>query len=254
MNQQASDKLDQDKVYSTQAQLDSRRKIAQIFDESPLPTHEKLGAAFNYSMRQDISLFLARYELFKKTEHIKGSIVEGGVYYGNGLMSWYHLSSALEPINYNRRIIGFDTFEGSTRPGEKDQKSSEHWSQPDYAIDSQKEIEHLVQTHDENRFLNHIPKVELVRGDMCKTIPEYLHQNPHTMVSLLCLSVNLFDPTAAALKHFLPRMPKGAIVAIHTLNESVYPGATQAVLECANLRNAEIRCFEYAPNLAYFEV
>ena len=43
---------------------------------------------------------------------IKGSIVECGVHIGGGVMAWAKLSSTLEPYNYHRKIIGFDTFEG----------------------------------------------------------------------------------------------------------------------------------------------
>ena len=40
-----------------------------------------------YTRRQIISRFLARYELFKMTKNIKGSIIECGVHYGGGLMA-----------------------------------------------------------------------------------------------------------------------------------------------------------------------
>ena len=43
---------------------------------------------------------------------LKGSVVECGVNLGGGIFSWAHFSSILEPYNYHRKIIGFDTFLG----------------------------------------------------------------------------------------------------------------------------------------------
>ena len=45
-------------------------------------------------------------------EKINGSIVECGTHRCNSTFLYYHLSSIIEPYNYNRKIIGFDTFEG----------------------------------------------------------------------------------------------------------------------------------------------
>ena len=54
----------------------------------------------------------------------------------------------------------------------------------------------------------HIPKIELVKGDVRKTIPKYIKDNPHLIVSLLYLDLDLYEPTRAALRNFIPRMPK----------------------------------------------
>src|SRR3989338_6284462 len=65
-----------------------------------------------YAPRQDLSRFLVRHELFKKVLSLRGSIIECGVFRGAGLMSWAQLSAIYEPVNYQRQIIGFDTFAG----------------------------------------------------------------------------------------------------------------------------------------------
>ena len=63
--------------------------------------------------RRHLARFIVRYELFKKILDVKGSIVECGVHYGGGVLAWAKLSSIFEPYALNRKIIGFDTFEGS---------------------------------------------------------------------------------------------------------------------------------------------
>ena len=61
---------------------------------------------------EPLTRFLAHNELFKLQLEVQGNIVECGVHHGGGLMTWAKLSSIYEPINYHRKIIGFDTFSG----------------------------------------------------------------------------------------------------------------------------------------------
>lgn len=168
-------------------------------------------------------------------------------------MTYAQLSAALEPINYNRRIIGFDTFEGNMGETDKDapSASAEGLNQAAYAIDSEKELLNCIGIYDQNRFLNHIPKVELIRGNMMDTVPKYLEDNPHLLISLLELTVNLYEPTRIALNYFLKRMPKGSIIAINSLNEGIFPGATLALLAELNIRGYAIKTFEFSPGLSY---
>ncbi|MBU3126668.1 TylF/MycF family methyltransferase [Clostridium tagluense] len=246
-------KIEKDNIYNTKEQMEVRVELGDFFDDSQGTSEEKLEAFPKFITRQNMSLFLARYEIFKKIKEVKGSIIECGVYYGNGLMTYAQLSAALEPINYNRRIVGFDTFEGNKSSSSKDMPSKNNniQCQPEYSIDTQNEIMECAKIHDRNRFLNHIPKVELVKGDIIETAPKYIEDNPHTLVSLLELTVNLYEPTKSALEAFLPRMCKGSIIAFNTLNEGVFPGVTKALLNQLNLKDYEISSFDYCPNLSY---
>jgi hypothetical protein len=244
--------------YRSPQQQSALSDLAALYDSAPGTTQEKLAAFMKFMSRQDLSLLLARYEVFKHVADVKGSILECGVYHGNGLMTWALLSAALEPTNYNRRIIGFDTFAGNQGESARDRitssAASQGLQQTAYAVDSEAELRRCIQIFDDNRFLSHIPKVELVRGDVVETAPKYLEANPHLVVSLLSLSMNLFEPMAAAMRTFLPRMPRGAVIAIHTLNEGIYPGATLALLEELGLREASVRSHAFAPNLSWIIV
>lgn len=68
--------------------------------------------------------------------------------------------------------------------------------------------EEEVKLYGLNRLLNHIPKIELVKVDLCMTAEEYIKVNPHFVVSLLYLDVDLYEPTKKALEIFMPRIPK----------------------------------------------
>ena len=55
----------------------------------------------------------------------------------------------------------------------------------------------MIRAYDGNRFLGHVPKVQLIRGDAQETIPVFVEENPHVVVSLLFLDFDLYEPTKA---------------------------------------------------------
>ena len=65
-----------------------------------------------FSNRVGVQSLITRYELYKLILNVPGDIIECGVYKGNSLAFLAHLSVILEPFSINRRLIGFDTFEG----------------------------------------------------------------------------------------------------------------------------------------------
>lgn len=192
--------------------------------------------------RQNLANFLFHYEIFKMVLDVPGSIVECGVAYGGNLMGFAKMSAQLEPVNYTRKIIGFDTFAGFPDvDSQNDTTSSEHGKAGGMAVDAKEEIEKRIALFDQNRFLNHIPKVELVQGDICKTVPEYCEKNKHLVVSLLYIDMDIYQPTITALKHFVPRMPKGAVIAFDELNHPDWPGETTALMEELGIGSLKLR-------------
>ena len=49
-------------------------------------------------------------------------------------------------------------------------------------------------------------------------------------MSLLFLDFDLYEPTKAALEQFVPRMPRGAVLAFDELDNPIWPGETKALL------------------------
>src|SRR6185436_18354913 len=82
----------------------------------------------------------------------------------------------------------------------------------DLYANSLAELNELAAIHDSTRFLGHVPKVKLIKGDATQTIPRFVEENPHLVISLLFMDFDLHEPTKVALQHFLPRMPKGAVL------------------------------------------
>lgn len=113
------------------------------------------------------------------------------------------------------------------------------------------DIKECIRLYDLNRSIEHIPRVELVVGDATKTIPKYIKDNPHLVVSMLYLDFDLYEPTKIDIEQFLPRMPKGSVIAFDELNQSSWPGETLAILETIGLRNLRIERFPFAPALSF---
>lgn len=226
-------------------------RIGAQFTESKNTLETRLDEFPRYVRRQRVTRFLALYEIFKLILPVKGSIVECGVNNGFGTFSWLHFSSILEPNNIMRRIYGFDTFEGFTGISENDNSAGYIPKEGDLKAPSYLELLELIKIHDENRFLGHMEKVRLIKGDIRETGPKFVEDNPHVMVSLLFLDFDLYEPTKVALETFVPRMPKGAIIAFDELDNPIFPGETKAALEFLQERNIEIKRLEFDPYIGF---
>jgi len=236
----------------TQAEQVEASLNKECFDLNPDSWETKLENFPKYVKRQNLTRFLALYEIFKKVLPVKGSIVECGVNNGYGVMSWCKFSAILEPVNLTRRVYGFDTFEGFPSVSEQDKSSrSSHVKKGDLAANTKEELEKLSEIHDSTRFLGHVPKLTLVKGDATKTIPTFLDENPHLLISLLFMDFDLYEPTRVALEHFLPRMPKGAIVAFDELDNPLWPGETRAMLEFLEEYRFRIERCSFDPYIGY---
>ena len=178
------------KPLRTAAEEQAGRELAACFEKSADSTETKLETFPRYARRKTVTRFITLYELFKRALPVKGSVVECGVFRGFGLMTWAHLSAVLEPANLTRRIYGFDSFEGFPAVSAKDANSRQTPERGTLRADSYDELGEIVRIYDADRFLGHVDKVHLVKGDVLKTIPGFVQEHPHLVVSLLFLDLD----------------------------------------------------------------
>lgn len=237
----------------SKSDLNQFTAAAELFSEEPIDLIEKIEAFPKYASRQAIAKFLTKYEIFKLILPVNGSIIECGVLHGGGLLAWAKLSSLLEPANHVRKVIGFDTFEGFPSVHDKDiAEGAFHDLRVGGLSGTRLEwVERGVAVYDLNRPIAHIPKVELVQGDLCVTAPQFLADNPHIVVSLLYLDVDLYEPTKKAIEVFRPRMPKGAVIVFDQLNAKIFPGETLAADETLSICDLRIRRFPFDSYVSY---
>lgn len=223
-----------------------KQALTRHVEESNLSSLDKMNNFARYVQRKVLSRFLVRFKLFEQVLNVHGNVIECGVHNGGGLMAYAQFSATLEPFNIQRKIVGFDTFEGFPSVHAKDSGDSHgHKKTGGMAGADELDIAESVRVLDLVRVNGHIPKVELVKGDATRTIPKYVEENPHTVVSLLYLDFDLFEPTAVALKHLFPRIPKGGIVAFDELNSKTWPGETRAVIEEVGLSRLRIQRYPF---------
>lgn len=230
------------------SEIEFRKQRLEMFAE--MSAADVAEAPFVYLDRQLVTLILTRIHLFEKIINVHGSVVECGVHRGNSLMLFEHLSSILEPSNFNRKIIGFDTFEGFPSVTRHD---------PDGVVGHMRntDYEHLakwVALHDKNRTIGHIPKVDLVKGDAIKTIPQYVKDHPYLIVALLYMDFDIYEPTAVALKHLLPLVPKGGVVGFDEVGQKRWQGETVALKENVVLSGVRLQRFYYDAHVSYYVV
>lgn len=192
------------------------------------------------------------YELIKKTT---GSIFEFGCWYGANMVTFESLRAVYEPYNYTRKIVGFDTFEGYSSV-RCDKDTSEFCFPHNYSTSKNYEVylERLLEYH---RYENSVPnkkKYEIVKGDVTKTVKEYLSTHPETIIALSYFDMQLYNPTKCALEAILPFLTKGSVVAMDEINHEDFQGETVAFREVIGTKNCRLVRSKYLPDRNYFIV
>lgn len=150
---------------------------------------------------------LAHYELYKKILNIPGDVIELGVFKGSSLIQFSTFRELLENEK-SRKIVGFDIFGEFPQAGqlESDQQFVKQWNeQHNGAFLSKEDIYKSLE-------MKGIHNVELVEGDICQTIDEYLEANPHTRISLLHIDTDIYTPAKVGLEKLFDRVVRDGIV------------------------------------------
>lgn len=175
-------------------------------------------------------------------------------------MAFAKLCATLDIFGFDRKVIGFDTFCGFPTISSKDLSSNDDLNALKVGgfksfEKIEEELKDCIKEFDNNRFINQFPKVELIKGDATTTIPNYLHNNPHTLVSLLFLDFDLYEPTKIALEYFAPRVVKGGVIVFDEINNARWHGESVAALEYFDSFNCcRLQKFDFEPNIAYMVV
>jgi hypothetical protein len=201
---------------------------------------EAIEAFPRYITPACLSKFLARVEIFRRhVLPVHGNIIECGVLHGGSLFTWAKLSAIFEPVNHTRRIVGFDTFSGFEQFHDKD--AGTPFKPGDLHGLSYERMQAAVDVFNLNRPLAHIPKIELVKGDLTHEAQKYTQAHPEMTVAMLNLDVDLYAPTKAALEAFVPLMPKGAVIIFDEANYKNFPGESVAMKEMFDMNKLRLQ-------------
>ncbi|WP_051032375.1 TylF/MycF/NovP-related O-methyltransferase [Solibacillus silvestris] len=168
--------------------------------------------------------FLAHYELYKKITNLPGALIELGVFKGNSLIQFATFRELLEN-QHSRKIVGFDIFGDfpDTQKYISDKEFITNWNTTFK--------ESFVSKQDLEESFKHkkIENIELIEGDILRTLPEYIQENPHLKVALLHIDVDVYEPTALALELLFERVVPGGLVVFD--DYGTVEGETRAVDE-----------------------
>ncbi len=236
--------------YTPRDRPDRRLDLVRLLRETPLPAedlHHNLGL---YQTRQNLSRVLFLHDLYRRIVEVPGVVMEFGVRWGQTLALFSSFRGIYEPYNYNRRIVGFDTFAGFAAV---DARDGAHAAPGDYAVseDYQQHLSAVLDVHEALSPLDHVRKYELVAGDATQTIGTYLERNPQTVVALAYFDFDVYAPTKACLEAILPRLTRGSVLVFDELNTPEFPGETLAVMETLGLNRLALRRSPLVPLAAY---
>lgn len=225
---------------STPSEAERKLELARSLRSAPLPDSELLDNLGLFLTRQALSRIGFIQRLYGMILPVHGVIMEFGVRWGQNMALFSALRGMHEPFNYNRRIVGFDTFSGfpdvrpedgaMVRPG-------------DYGVSAgwKARLERLLDLHEQNAPIPHKRKYELVEGDAVTTLPQYLERNPETVVALAYFDFDLYAPTKACLEALQPHLTRGSVLAFDEMNCPELPGETLAVREVLGLSRYALR-------------
>jgi len=191
--------------------------------------------------------------LYRKIINVPGVVMEFGVQWGTTLSILTSLRGLYEPWNHSRCIYGFDTFEGLTNINSKD---GDYANQGDYSVLNNYDdtLLKILEIHEKSQPLSHIKKSHLYKGDARVTVDQFLTENPHSVISMLILDMDICEPTLEVLRKLKNRLTKGSVVVFDEINCPSFPGETIALIEEIGLPNISLRKFPFQTFGAYFIV
>lgn len=242
-------------VLSASSEKDAQARMTGLLKNSPLPPDELLANLGLHLTSKNLSRLLFFYEIYKKIVNRHGIIVELGVRWGQTLSVMSALRGIFEPFNRHRKIVGFDTFAGFKGMNAVDGKACKcvdgSFSVPK---DYEKYLDQILAIQEALNPASHLKKYELVKGDVVRTLPEYLKKHPETIVSLAVFDLDIYRPTKAALSSIQPHLCKGSILVFDELCDDIFPGETIALKEVMGLRKLKIQRLPMTSRISYVEI
>jgi hypothetical protein len=218
--------------HASPIEKENREKLRLLFQASPIPPEELLDQVTLYLRRQNIADILILDQLYRRILRTPGLIIEFGVRYGRRLSLLSALRGLYEPFNYERRILGFDTFAGFPAIAEEDGRADSvkvgSFSVPPGYISHLTGVLELIEQESP---ISHMTKIRVLQGDAPEQLATYLRAHPETVIALAYFDMDLYQPTRRCLELIKPCLAKGSILAFDEFSHPEFPGETIALKE-----------------------
>ncbi len=244
------------KTLASGNEINGRVKAAELFRNCPIPDNEVIANAGIFEKRQELTKQLFFDHLYRNhIVHTHGVIMEFGVRWGQNLVTLNNLRGIHEPFNHNRKLLGFDTFEGFPVLNEKDGKHEVIAEGALSVTEGYAEyLSQLLDFHEGECPLAHIKKNFIYKGDATKTLAAYLNENPQTIIAFAWFDFDIYEPTRACLELIKPFVTKGTVLGFDELNDKEFPGETVALREVFGTSNVRIQRNPYSGMQSYIVI
>jgi len=206
---------------STNDSLIARSELFHSLNEYPASSEEterSLGLFLRGSL---LARILGTCEIYQQILNLPGSILDIGTWRGQTAVLCENFRAIYEPLNFNRRVICFDTFLGYQGFGEQDKPTELH-KDGTYGVggdDYATYLSNLLQLHEKNNAMGHNHgKHSVISGDCRKTIPQFFCDHPQEFVSLAFFDLNSYQPTKDAFETVIARLVPGGVLAFWQLS------------------------------------
>ncbi len=172
------------------------------------------------SDKSRLQKIITHYEIFKKIIKVDGDILEFGVFKGNSLIRF---ATFRDMYSLNKKIHGFDIF--GKFPIQKNNEDNKF-------IDKfEKESGEGISLENLKYFLKKkkINNISLYKGNIAKTLDNFLKENKKIKISFLHIDVDVYEPTKIILDKLYDRVEKKGIILFD--DYSIIEGETRAVDE-----------------------
>jgi len=187
-----------------------------------------------YTRRIHLKRFLALYEIYRTVQNLPGDIIELGVYNGGSLMALANFLEILNMGDRQKQVFGFDTFEGFVEEDIGKYKGNEDL------------LRSAIDIFDKDRFIPYKPRVKLIKGDICTTLPTFVKENPGLRLNFIHFDCDLYKPTKTGLELLWPLLVKGGVMVFDEYGIRPWGGESKAVDEF--FKDRLIQRFTWTPN------
>ena len=225
---------------SSNLEITNRSEFYKLYKESPVVQDEKLDNLGLFLSRRHLSRIMFMHEMYQKIINVNGVIMEFGVRWGQNLALFENFRGMYEPYNHTRKIIGFDAF--GKFPSDELKKID---SDQSFSIKHDEDAGYGISKSDLDIFLKkkNFSNYSLIRGDILKTLPDYLKNNPEKRFSLIHIDVDVYEPTKHILENTWDKIVEGGVLILD--DYGTVEGETKAVDEFLHNKNILIQKLPY---------
>lgn len=241
--------------YQSDDERSGRERLFQLLKNCPIPEDQLLSNLGLFLDSKNLARILFFDFLFRQIIDVQGVIMEFGIRWGQNLGLFSAMRGIYDPFNRQRKIIGFDTFQGfpsiSPEDGTSDMMKPNNLAVADgYA----EYLSQILKAHESLNPLSHLDKFKLCAGDGPQELEKYLALAPETIIALAYFDFDLYEPSLKCMELIKDRVTKGSVIGLDEVNDPDSPGETKALMEAFGLKNIQLKRFPIASRVSYFVV